>query len=51
MVNTGGGIERYADKRLNRRNAQGDAETVYNLMVDQDCGMFQVENVSFLLKV
>ena len=43
------GIEEYDDSRLNLRCARSDAEAVYKLMVDPECGMFPEENVQLLL--
>ncbi len=43
------GIEQYRDARLNLRCARADAQTVYDLMVDPDCGAFDPENVSLLI--
>lgn len=43
------GIEKYSDSRLNLRCANADAKAIYDLMIDQDCGMFSNKNVELLL--
>ena len=43
------GIEEYRDSRLNLRCAKADATSIYNLMIDPDCGMFPKDNVCLLL--
>jgi len=43
------GIENYLDSRLNLRCARADAQAVYDLMVDPECGMFPKEDVTLLL--
>jgi len=43
------GVEKYRDSRLNLRCSRADAQAVYNLMVDPDCGMFAEDNVHLLL--
>lgn len=43
------GIERYRDERLNLRCARADAQSMYDLMVDPDCGLFAPGNVRLLL--
>lgn len=43
------GIDKYRDARLQLRCARADAEAMYQLMVDPDCGMFPSQNVHLLL--
>ena len=43
------GIEQYRDERLNLRCARADAEAMYRLMIDPECGMFTEEHVTLLL--
>ena len=43
------GIETYQDARLNLRCARADAQAIYNVMVDPECGMFPEENVRLLV--
>lgn len=43
------GIEEYRDARLNLRCAAADAQTIFGLMIDPDCGMFHKNNVRLLL--
>jgi len=43
------GIEEYRDRRLNLRCARADAQIIYDLMVDPDCGMFPPDNVRLLV--
>lgn len=43
------GIEEYRDSRLNLRCARADAQAIYDLMVDSECGMFPEDNVWLLL--
>ena len=43
------GIERYRDERLNLRCARADAQSMYDLMIDPDCGLFAPGNVRLLL--
>ena len=43
------GIESYQDSRLNLRCARSDALTIYDLMVDPNCGAFEQNDVCLLL--
>ena len=43
------GIEKYQNELLNLRCARADAQAVYDLMIDPECGMFQEDNVILLL--
>jgi tetratricopeptide (TPR) repeat protein len=43
------GVERYRDSRLNLRCARADAQAIYDLMIDTECGLFPKENVKLLL--
>lgn len=43
------GIEKYRDSRLNLRCARADAQAIYDLMVDPECGLFPKDNVHLLL--
>jgi hypothetical protein len=43
------GVERYRDSRLNLRCARADAQAIYDLMVDAECGLFPKDNVKLLL--
>jgi tetratricopeptide (TPR) repeat protein len=43
------GVERYRDSRLDLRCARADAQAIYDLMTDPECGLFPKENVKLLL--
>jgi len=43
------GIQDYANDQLNLRYAVNDAQSIYELMVDKKCGMFERKNVNLLL--
>ena len=43
------GIDKYANEALNLQCATADAQTMYDLMVDPDCGMFEPDKVKLLL--
>src|SRR6185436_10072009 len=43
------GVERYRDSRLNLRCARADAQAIYDLMTDAECGLFPKENVKLFL--
>jgi uncharacterized caspase-like protein/thiol-disulfide isomerase/thioredoxin len=42
------GIDRYRDARLNLRHAGADAQALYELMVDPECGLFAPDDVRLL---
>ena len=43
------GIEQYRDPRLNLKCARADAQAVYGVMTDPECGMFKPDNVALLV--
>lgn len=43
------GIDRHQDARLNLRCARADAEAMRDLMIDPECGLFEVDNVTLLV--
>jgi formylglycine-generating enzyme required for sulfatase activity len=43
------GIDKYQEQRLNLRCAAADAQAMYDVMVDEACGVFPKENVTLLL--
>lgn len=43
------GIEEYRDERLRLRCAKADAEAMYELMIEPDCGMLKADNITLLL--
>jgi hypothetical protein len=43
------GIDHYHDERLNLRCAVSDAQAIYNLMIDPECGLFNKQHVTLLL--
>ena len=43
------GIDSYRDPRLNLRCARADAEAMYKLMLDPECGLFDADNVTLLV--